>query len=87
MDLIAKATERQNGAGRKRKHGAHRTFFQWFVDNSDPSGDDIAEVCWEIIILKIVLFDISNCLVSRHLQYPSSVYPGTILCEHDIYQI
>lgn len=43
MDLNAKATERQSASGRKRKHG-HRTFFQWFIDNSDPSGDDIAEV-------------------------------------------
>ncbi len=34
------------GGGRKQKQLLleHRTFFSWFCDNSDPSGDDIAEV-------------------------------------------
>jgi len=38
--------DRENGekGGRKRGHPAPRTFFSWFVDNSDASADDIAEV-------------------------------------------
>jgi len=45
QDLVRKAQEsqvQQNGS--KRRHGPSRTFFQWFLDNSDPSADDIAEV-------------------------------------------
>lgn len=42
MDITAKIL--QNGNNRKRKRGPRRSFFQWFQDNTDPSGDDIAEV-------------------------------------------
>lgn len=44
MNLVEKALS--NGqSGSKRKHtGLTRTFFQWFMDNADPSADDIAEV-------------------------------------------
>lgn len=44
MNLILKAQKSQNGASRKRKLESMRTFFQWFMDNTDPSTDDIAEV-------------------------------------------
>jgi template-activating factor I len=44
MNLIKSAQSRQMGNGKKTRHGPRRTFFQWFVDNSDPSADDIAEV-------------------------------------------
>jgi template-activating factor I len=44
MDLTAKV-ENRNGADRKRKLGRNRrNFFTWFLDNGDPSADDIAEV-------------------------------------------
>lgn len=42
MDLTKRA---QQQANRKRRHGNGRTFFTWFNDVSDPSADDIAEVC------------------------------------------
>ncbi len=45
MNLIQKALKSQKAMDRKRKLSESRTFFQWFVDNSDPSADDIAEVC------------------------------------------
>ena len=45
MNLVGKAEGRQETeASRKRRHGPARTFFQWFLDNTDPSADDIAEV-------------------------------------------
>lgn len=43
-DLVKKAEQVQMANGRKRGHGPARTFFQWFLDNTDPSADDIAEV-------------------------------------------
>lgn len=45
MDITAKIL--QNGNNRKRKRGPRRSFFQWFQDNTDPSGDDIAEVVFK----------------------------------------
>lgn len=42
MDLTKRA---QQQASRKRRRGNGRTFFTWFNDVSDPSADDIAEVC------------------------------------------
>ncbi|XP_074645271.1 protein SET-like [Tubulanus polymorphus] len=42
MDLTKKAVN--DAAGRKRKYGSSRSFFVWYLDNSDPSVDDIAEV-------------------------------------------
>jgi len=42
MDLMKNAQEANKG--KKRTHGAPRTFFTWFTDNSDPGTDDIAEV-------------------------------------------
>jgi hypothetical protein len=52
MDLTKKIAAM--GASRKRKHGLPRTFFSWFLDNDDPSADDIAEVrgtgdCFNIV--------------------------------------
>lgn len=45
MNLVKKAHQNGNNAGQKRKHSSlSRTFFQWFIDNVDPSADDIAEV-------------------------------------------
>ena len=42
MDLLKKVAEATKSP--KRKHGPVRSFFQWFLDNNDPSADDIAEV-------------------------------------------
>ena len=42
-DLTAKAAAMAAKGSRKRML-ENRTFFTWFCDNSDPSGDDIAEV-------------------------------------------
>ena len=48
MDLTKKALENMKGSdmkNRKRKFSqGDRTFFLWFLDNGDPSADDIAEV-------------------------------------------
>ncbi|XP_025107119.1 protein SET-like [Pomacea canaliculata] len=45
MDLTTKTQETAtNGQNRKRKLGNKRNFFGWFLDNNDPSADDIAEV-------------------------------------------
>ncbi|GAB1609888.1 protein SET-like isoform X2 [Argonauta hians] len=45
MDLTKKVQREQIIIGdRKRKHQPNRTFFTWFLDNKDPSADDIAEV-------------------------------------------
>lgn len=45
MDLTKKVQREQVViADRKRKHQPNRTFFTWFLDNKDPSADDIAEV-------------------------------------------
>ncbi|XP_029637558.1 protein SET isoform X1 [Octopus sinensis] len=45
MDLTKKVQREQIViADRKRKHQPNRTFFTWFLDNKDPSADDIAEV-------------------------------------------
>jgi hypothetical protein len=43
MDLTKKAQEAII-PGQKRKI-ASRSFFTWYLDNTDPSADDIAEVC------------------------------------------
>ncbi|XP_064633546.1 protein SET-like isoform X2 [Lineus longissimus] len=42
MDLTKKAQEA--ALGQKRKMSANRSFFTWYLDNTDPSADDIAEV-------------------------------------------
>ena len=34
----------QEMPGQKRRRGLYQTFFTWYLDNSDPSVDDIAEV-------------------------------------------
>ncbi|KAK7499566.1 hypothetical protein BaRGS_00009218 [Batillaria attramentaria] len=45
MDLAARGQAAANsGNSRKRRHGNKRNFFMWFLDNGDPSADDIAEV-------------------------------------------
>ncbi|VDP35990.1 unnamed protein product [Soboliphyme baturini] len=44
MDLTKNLQEQAAKAGKKRPHGQPRTFFSWFIDNSDASSDDIAEV-------------------------------------------
>lgn len=44
MDLTKKVQEQMVPADRKRKLRPNRTFFSWFLDNKDPSADDIAEV-------------------------------------------
>ncbi|XP_067683946.1 protein SET-like [Haliotis asinina] len=43
MDLTKKLQQSEQN-GRKRKLGMARNFFSWFLDNTDPSADDIAEV-------------------------------------------
>lgn len=43
MDLTKRAQQQQS-LNRKRRRGVTRTFFQWFLDNTDPSADDVAEV-------------------------------------------
>ena len=58
MNLVGKAEGRQETeASRKRRHGPARTFFQWFLDNTDPSADDIAEV---ILCLLLAVFFLSS---------------------------
>ncbi|KAJ8301579.1 hypothetical protein KUTeg_020566 [Tegillarca granosa] len=44
MDLTKRAQQQQS-LNRKRRRGVTRTFFQWFLDNTDPSADDVAEIC------------------------------------------
>jgi len=44
QNLVEQAEKMQGMSGMKRKQGIHRTFFQWFSDNTEPSADDIAEV-------------------------------------------
>lgn len=45
MDLAARGQAAANTSNsRKRRHGSKRNFFMWFLDNGDPSADDIAEV-------------------------------------------
>lgn len=43
MDLTKNITHPAE-KGKKRPHQQPRTFFTWFLDNSDPSADDVAEV-------------------------------------------
>lgn len=44
MNLAARHQQAANSDSRKRRHGNRRNFFIWFLDNGDPSADDIAEV-------------------------------------------
>jgi len=44
MNLVRKNEEANAKPGQKRPAPAPRTFFTWFMDNSDASADDIAEV-------------------------------------------
>lgn len=44
MDLTKRVQEQMIPSDRKRKLRPNRTFFSWFLDNKDPSADDIAEV-------------------------------------------
>ncbi|KFD47174.1 hypothetical protein M514_11943 [Trichuris suis] len=41
---LTKGQETTSKAGKKRAHSQPRTFFGWFLDNSDASLDDVAEV-------------------------------------------
>merc|ERR1712083_921841 len=50
FDLAAKAAQRAAAAAARsgrRRPLENRTFFSWFCDNGDPSGDDVAEVIKE----------------------------------------
>ena len=55
-------------AGRKRPAGAMmtpRTFFSWYVDNTDASADDIAEVCSSASTVTSVMAVVcSRCICS-----------------------
>lgn len=44
MDLTKKSTGGEGANDRKRKHEKSRTFFSWYLNNTDASTDDIAEV-------------------------------------------
>ena len=43
-DLAAKAAMKAAARGGRKRLLGERSFFSWFCDNSEPSGDDIAEV-------------------------------------------
>lgn len=43
-DLLKLMQFKQQSTKRKR-HLEYKTFFDWFIDNSDPVNDEIAEVC------------------------------------------
>lgn len=63
MDLTTKTQETAtNGQNRKRKLGNKRNFFGWFLDNNDPSADDIAEVC-KIAESVLSWFTNDGCLI------------------------
>ena len=42
-NLLEMSTSSQAANG-KKKYSGFRTFFQWYMDNTDPSADDVAEV-------------------------------------------
>lgn len=43
-DLLKTLAFKQQ-TNRRKRHLEYKTFFDWFVDNSDPVNDEIAEVC------------------------------------------
>lgn len=66
MDLTKRA---QQQASRKRRRGNGRTFFTWFNDVSDPSADDIAEVCRRSRLKNRVKFKFILKLIFKFVWY------------------
>ena len=44
MDLLARTNASAANKDKKQHDYSRRHFFSWFLDNSDPAADDIAEV-------------------------------------------
>lgn len=44
QNLVQKFSELRKAKGSKRPNLPDRTFFEWFLDNSEPSCDELAEV-------------------------------------------
>jgi hypothetical protein len=82
FNLTAKAAQRAALAkGSRKRRLEHRTFFTWFCDNQDPSGDDIGEVIkddmWYVRADFFVLaFSRSAQLIIAVLRN-RDVYPGS----------
>lgn len=53
-DLL-KLLQFKQHTNRRKRHLEYKTFFDWFVDNTDPVNDEIAEVCIFVFFLLTIV--------------------------------
>lgn len=80
-DLLKLMQFKQQSTKRKR-HIEYKTFFDWFIDNSDPVNDEIAEVRRELFLRNVL--DVTTLpgfmtTVSRSLRHVDYWYTHKVI--------